>query len=413
MVDSIVFEVVNGNGGRSAAIYSSPASPFTERQEPKITLTLAKGLLDNGCRVSLCLQDLSHAYEHVGNLPVHIYQSPVWLPRLRTDRQPVCFSDILMHRGYGSASGLYGLCRAWQSLYASLQPDLLMLDYAPTALLAARGSDIPKVMISSGFGERAPGLPDMCVRPWLKNGEALTRESERRVVGVVNRVLNKQGKPEIQVVSDLYRVDHCFLFIVPEVDMEIQRPTAVYLCPPKVPGNMRPALWPEGQGRRVFAYLKPSSEICLDVIQGIAELECVGLVVCSGLAKKTVTKYQRPGLTIYTDHRDVTGVMEDGDVVVCHAGRNTISEALLAGKPLLMIPEQLEQFHNSRCVSKCGAGLYIEKNMNRQAIKEALTQLLLASEFSAAAKSIALKNEVMLQADPVAQVVECCKGLLV
>lgn len=374
---------------------------------------IAKGLLDKGYRVSLCLQDLSHAYEHVGNLPAHIYQSPVWLPRLRNTRQPVCFSDILLHRGYGSATGLFSLAQAWQTLFDSTQPDLLMFDYAPTALLAARGWDIPKVLISSGFGERDPGLPDMCLRPWQEKAEAQTRTSERRVVDVVNRVLVKRGASRIQNVSDLYRADHLFLFLVPEIDLETARSNATHLRSPKEPGNMKPAMWAQGEGRKVFAYLKQSSKLCLNMIRSISATDCSALVVCSGLTKDEAEKYQRPGLVIYTDHRDISKAFEEANVVICHAGKNTISEALLAGKPLLLLPEQLEQFHNSRCVEKSGAGIVVGNNVEQPDLTDALNRLLYDPKFTEAAMAISLKNTSVRQVNPVAKVVEICKNLLV
>jgi len=170
-------------------------------------------------------------------------------------------------------------------------------------------------------------------------------------------------------------------------------------------------MWAQGEGRKVFAYLKQSSKLCLNMIHSIAETNCVGLVVCSGLTKAEVDKYQRPGLAIYPEHRDITQAMEGADVVICHAGKNTISEALLAGKPLLLIPEQLEQFHNSRCVTKRGAGLFVDKTVDQESIKKALSRLLIDQKFTEAARAISLKNTSVQQADPVANVIECCEEL--
>ena len=374
--------------------------------------SIAAGFIAECCRVSLCLKDLSRAYEFVSHLPIGLYQAPAWLPQLRTDREPVCSSDILLHHGYGSAKGLFSLTMAWQSLFEILQPDLLVLDYAPTALLAARGWDMPKIVISSGFGERSPGLPDLCLRPWHEQGKELTLASEKLVVSVANRVLIKRGARLLKRVSDIYQVDHFFLFMIPEIDMQKDWESATYLRPPEEPGRMEPAAWPQGAGQKVFAYLKPSSVHCLATIQSIAELDCVGLIVCAGLSKKVMERFKRPGLEILTEPRYITKALEGADVVVCHAGKNTISQALLVGKPVLLIPEQLEQFLNSLQVEKQGAGTYIRKDASQDQIRDALAQLMNESRFREASQSLAKRNADLNQGDPVAKIVGYCEQLM-
>lgn len=375
---------------------------------------LAKGFLARGYRVSLCLSDLSRAYDFMGHLPVGLYQTPRWPPRLQTNREPACFSDILLRRGYGSVKGLLTLTRAWQGLFNSLSADLLVLDYAPTAFLAMRDSPQPKIVISSGFGESAPGVPDRCLRPWLPHGQEWTQASEKQVVDVVNQVLKKSGVTPIRYVADLFQADHFFLFTLPELDnlKNWRSAPATFLPPPSEPGCMEPAVWPAGTGKCVFAYLKPSSRHCLAAIQSIANLPCTGMIVCSGLAKQQAMRFARPGLNIYCEPRDVTMVQKTADVVVCHAGKNTISETLLAGKPLLLIPEQLEQFLNALQVEKQQAGICVRRDADQSKIQQDLARLMTEPEFSVASRRIAGKNAGLNRLDPVATIVDHCEGLL-
>ncbi|WP_020677436.1 glycosyltransferase [Geopsychrobacter electrodiphilus] len=374
--------------------------------------SIAKGFIARGDRVSLCLQDLSRAYEFVAHLPVGLYQAPVWLPRLRTEREPVCFSDILLHKGYGNARGLLTLTLAWQTLFKTLQPDLLLLDYAPTAFLAARDGTIPKVIISSGFGESTAGLPDRCLRPWNEDGQKQTQSSEKLVVGIVNQVLKKCRVSPIRQVSDLFQADHIFLFMVPEIDMQKNWRSATYLRPPQETGSMEPAIWPTEAGKRVFAYLKPSARLCLATIASIAALDCVGLIVCAGLPEKAREEFQRPGLKICVEPCDLSEALEVADVVVCHAGKNTLSDALFAGKPVLLLPEQLEQFHNALQVEKLGAGLYVREGASQQQIQDDLSTLLEDSRFSAVGESLAKKNAALKRIEPVTAVVDHCERLI-
>lgn len=373
---------------------------------------IAKGLVGRGWRVSLCLQDLSKAYEFFGDQPVSLFQAPVWQPRLRTDHAPACFSDILLHRGYGSAPGLFSLVSAWRSLFHSLQPDLLMFDYAPTALLAARDISLPKILLSSGFGELPPGQADVCLRPWQLHAREATIASEKLVVGVVNRVLKKGGSGPIRQISDIYQAERSFLFMVPELDLLKNWSQATYLRPPREAGAMPPAVWPEQAGKRIFAYLKPSSPLCLPTIESIFRLSCTGLIVCAGLPDRDVESFRRPGLRIYSRPCDLTEALDRADLVVCHAGRTTISDALLAGKPLMLIPEQLEQFHNALRVDKLGAGLLAPKEAGQEQIRETLSRLLTQPGYQQVSQAIATSNASLRRSDPVAGVVAACDELL-
>lgn len=373
---------------------------------------LARGLVAGGYRVSLCLQDLSRVFEFVAHLPLALFQAPIWQPRLRTAQQPVCFSDILLHRGYGSVAGLSSLVLSWRSLFESLRPDLLMFDYAPTALLAARSRQLPRILLSSGFGELTPGQADVCLRPWQAGGEDLVRASEQRVVAVVNRMLANSGGPPLHRLSDIYQADRLFLFTLPQIDFLPRPGSATYLAPPEECGRMPVAVWPAGEGAKVFAYLKPSSSQCLATIRALARLSCVGLVVCPGIPSRDVQLLQRPGLCIETRPRDVTRAIEAADAVVCHGGKTTISEALLAGKPLLLLPEQLEQYHNALRVTQLGAGLLVRRSDCQVRIQQALSQILFQPGYREASRAVAASNAELQGVDPVQAIADCCDILL-
>jgi UDP:flavonoid glycosyltransferase YjiC (YdhE family) len=56
---------------------------------------------------------------------------------------------------------------------------------------------------------------------------------------------------------------------------------------------------------------------------------------------------------------DLAQALPECEVVVCHAGESTVSQALLAGRPLLMMPQSAESFLTARRVREMGAGINI------------------------------------------------------
>ncbi len=372
---------------------------------------IARLFFQRGYKVTLCLADLSQVYNFVSHLPVALYQAPVWRPGMQTERGPVCFSDIFQNRGYRSAKGLHSLTSAWLSLVENLQPDLLLLDYSPTALLATRGLNIPKVLISSGFGELCPGQPDICLRPWYPSSQEITEASERLVVGIVNRILKNRGVRPIRYVSDLYEADHIFLLTIPELDIVENRSNATYLSPPEEEGNLPKTIWPEGEGPKIFAYVKQSSRFCLPTIESIAKSNSIGLIFCPGLPKETAKRFQRSGLEISSQPYNLAEVLAKADVIACHAGKTTVTHALLEGKPLLLIPEQLEQLHTALRVEKTGAGILVRGKFSQAQIESALTQLVTKTNFRDASLALAKKNAALTEIDSVTTIVNHCEQL--
>ena len=65
---------------------------------------------------------------------------------------PVNAAETLIRFGYLEPESLTGICRAWRNLIDCLRPDLLFCDFAPTALLATRGTGLRTAVSDTGYG---------------------------------------------------------------------------------------------------------------------------------------------------------------------------------------------------------------------------------------------------------------------
>lgn len=71
------------------------------------------------------------------------------------------------------------------------------------------------------------------------------------------------------------------------------------------------------------------------------------------------------------------GVLERASLFVTHAGMNSVSEALLAGVPLVCLPHGADQFVVARRIEKLGAGLRLDpKSVAAQGLAEAAHHVL-------------------------------------
>jgi len=56
----------------------------------------------------------------------------------KLNRAPANYSEILLQYGYADRVAVSGLVRGWLGLFNLVSPDVVVIDYAPTAVLAAR-----------------------------------------------------------------------------------------------------------------------------------------------------------------------------------------------------------------------------------------------------------------------------------
>ena len=116
---------------------------------------------------------------------------------------------------------------------------------------------------------------------------------------------------------------------------------------------MTPA-WAESSGKRVFAYLKPFKTLSslLDTFKQAGHSTLIYM-----------SRHDDPlppaeGALRWSEAPvDLKQVARDADLLVCHAGHGTVSTALLAGKPLLLLPLNIEQRMLAARVETTGAGL--------------------------------------------------------
>src|SRR5688572_18041129 len=99
------------------------------------------------------------------------FQAPLLRAPARQNPSPLNASDILLNLGYDDAAGLAGALRAWLSLVELAKPDLVVADYAPTALLAARAARLPRLTIGTGFSVPRLGDPLPSLRDWAPSQE--------------------------------------------------------------------------------------------------------------------------------------------------------------------------------------------------------------------------------------------------
>lgn len=319
---------------------------------------LGRELLSRGHRLSLVVQDPGAAQTFFGGEPVAILQAPFWRPRGRK-LTPVSYADQLYVIGYDSERDLAALITAWGELFRALGPDLIVFDAAPTALLASRALQVPRVILDNPFSSPPPITP---LPPLGDLSDPARRRRysvvEAEILDVVRRACTLSGVPPVETLRELFMVERTFLRSIPALDPYAPRTgSAVYVGAPASLDSGEVADWPEGEGPRIFAYLRPASRWFPELSRQLSGVQARWVIAAPGLDRDKVDQLSGPGRRVHPGPVRLGRLLEGASLLVGHGGASTTGAFLRAGVPALILPNQFEQQLTASRVEQEGLGL--------------------------------------------------------
>lgn len=372
---------------------------------------LARRLLERSCTVSFAVRDLASAHPLLPEDHYCLVQAPYFDGQLHDWAPPADYAELLLHAGWGQASGLQARVRGWRGLFDALNADLIIADHSPTAVLAARTQGVPCVQWGHGFG--VPTRPWPVFRTWEPTPVERLAQVRQHVLTTVNAVLGQFGEPGLDAPDQLLNTAACFLTTWPELDHYPDRGSADYCGP----------LWPAGIGEvpwavdsalpRIFAYLRPNLPGLPAVIRALAALDADVLVHLSdrsGLELATTTLDRLR----FTDRLiDIHAVARQADLVIC-SGTDTLHGMAVRGIPTLALPMNAEQRLGSERLLALGAGLSLVPSPAPdflQAVVDALNQLLHNASFRERARRLQADHRDQDSEAKVAAIADRCVAL--
>lgn len=346
---------------------------------------LAEALHARGHEVSFIVRETIGAERLLDPGKFRWLQAPIQPEAVRPGKLPTLnFTHVMHNVGFHDARALLGRMRAWRNLYDSLGAELLVFDHSPTALLAARGYPARRILLGTGFGVPPVAYP---LPAFMTGTDAATLMADEDIVAArINEALAALGAPGIGRVAELYASDAKVVFSLRELDHYGAREDVEYWGPTAQNTGLAPD-WPAAEGRRVFAYLKPFKTLP-SLLTTLKEAGHPTLVYLKEANPEVAQQYGSERLRFTTRPVDLRSTVKDAAVVICHSGHGTVSAALLAGKPLLALPLNLEQTMLATRVEAAGAGLAAPA-LAPQGMAQKFQRLLAEPTFSAAAGAFA------------------------
>lgn len=306
--------------------------------------TIATELATRGHKVVAALQDPQRGGDFFSSIGVECVQAP--LPKRGTNRAspPIAtFAELLRSVGFDSVDTIDSMLEGWQSVYETVRPDVVVMDHSPFALLAAGDRKFPTLQHGTGFYIPPDRSPLPVLRPWLVDSSKDAYARERPVLNAVNAALESRHRAPLNELADLYR-SSAERWLATYEDLDHLGPRfqeKYYGITPPPAGGLKPQ-WPRGSGKRVFAYLQADAS-SIRVLETLAGSGCRVIARIAGL-KSPPRLGPDTSLMIASESVDIGHAATECDVAVLSGGHGTVAAMLLAGKPVIIIPLQLEQF---------------------------------------------------------------------
>ena len=351
---------------------------------------LLSRLVKKGHKVFFAAKNLSLAHNFLGPIGVKCLQAPTH--HIITKKKQIkvyTFANLLNNIGYYDKNITSGLVCGWYNLFKLLKPKLIIFDHSPTALLASRDLNIKRIQYGLGFYTPPETYPLENMNEFQKLNISQRKMDENRLITQINHSLESIHSKPLKTVSEIFKTDSNILRTYKELDHYSSRlsKSATYLGLVGRPSIGSKPKWPKGK-KRIFAYLKPCKALP-EILYSINKLELATLVVCNGINSDFQKKHCSQYLYFSSKLYDQLKILNDCELTITN-GTGTATESLLAGKPVLMLPTNLEQLMTAYRVQEIGAGLYTHAS-NPVKLESKLKMLLESDSFKIEAINFASK----------------------
>jgi len=375
-------------------------------------LPVARRLRAAGHQVVCAAHDTRVAADVLEPASIPFVQAPTSRHIMRTTQPLVSHAEMLIASGYGERDTLRGLIGGWCGLFKLFDPNVVMIDYAPTALLAARILGVPTVLTGSGFELPPHASPLPSFRPWEVPTQERLQLAEELALLSINAVLAHYHTRPLAQFAELFQGEHTLLTTFPELDHYGARSGQTYTGPIYEMPRAHPAKWhEEGNKPRIFAYLRPWTPGVEDLLSALRESGANVICAFPGASPSLIQRFQTPFLNIFPAAVSIEPLLPAADLVIGY-GSGIVAIALLAGIPLLVVPRSAEQFLTALRVEALGAGLALKGHPTQANYASALNTLLAEPRFRTAAKQFANKYAGFNPEQAVNRIVDAIEDLI-
>ena len=370
---------------------------------------IAEALRDRGWTPVLALP-AGRQTSHFVPFGMQTLRAPRWgagveAPLARTGSSAT-MADMLADIGLGSEAWIREQIVGWHLRFASVFPDLVIADYAPGAVMAARGR-VPCVAVGTGFGVPPRGLDSF---PLLHTMSG-PKQDEAALLAGVNSALARFGSPPFERLADTLRGDRAIACTLPVLDPYIDRRDEELFCPLlSEPVRERGA-----EAQEIFCYfgLATGAKRLRKLVAALTRLPGPATVYAPGLSLRDIERLETGGVRVLA-RPAIAGLQLRRTRLVVHAGGHGLAAAaILAGTPQIILDYDVEKELTGRALEKAGlARRHRFDATSSAAIRESIVAAYADPALDLAAREAAARHADCRRSDAAIAVADRCEMAL-
>jgi rhamnosyltransferase subunit B len=373
-----------------------------ERLQP-----MARRLLEQGHEVALALQQIDSA--GLDRDPrMTLWQAPLW-PRLLINnvqdqtRHVATIGDILAQLGLDRPGCLAAMVSGWDTIFGAFRPDIVVADFAPGLLTAARGR-IPTIAVGDCFScppHQLERFPSLTGTPTGYDEDALLDTVDADLVSV--------GRAPLAGLPELFASDHAMVGSFAELDPYREHRTGRY-CAPSI--TLPLANGEGGGGDEIFVYAYNHIGASNPIWTGLAATRRTVRIHMRDPAAAHLAVFKQLGCIHEPRPIPFPLIASRSCVAVSYGGNGFTSACLVAALPQLIMPFDLEKLLTARAVEGLELGAMLSfNNLAADQVTNALNILMADAALAKRLRAIAPAFRSRMAVSMADEVIACITQL--
>lgn len=384
------------------------------------SVPIIRSLIADGAKVVPIVSDAKIARLIFGPAGIRFLTARPALIRAADNRLIINHADSLMDAGYDNDDSLDAIVSEWMAIIDAIEPDLVIADYAPSALLACRIMNTPSISIGNGF-DQPPAKGDLPLFPLLmglnrdpvfaekvaKKGAEISIDVQKRI----NRILNKYSAKPIEMVSQAFLGDKRIITSFKELGFW-DNPSGEFVRTGPIGSSVDGECveWGcQNDAPRIFCYLSAHVDETYKVIDELRRMKVDAICVIRGDDPRLVDS---EGVRIFNRNVNIDSLLQDANLVITYGGSGMVSLSLANGVPVLSIPSYIEQGVTAVRASNLNYGKTIIGRLPPEQIRGVITSILNDSAIKEAVRLFARNHGLINENNEVQLVVNEVKSLV-
>ena len=293
------------------------------------------------------------------------------------------WGEFMGDLGFRDVDFLATRLRWWRETLLARRSVLLIADYAPLALLAARSLGMPAVASSQGYGLAPHGTTTF---PVFIPEHSVRLHDEGAMLEVVNRAASQIGLAPLAHLPDVYAADAHVVPTFQRLDPYGGRRVTPLVSPIAHADLSAQA----AEGDEVFVYFSTSELDDPETVRALTGLGLPTRIFAPNLSDATRAALTAAGVTVENVALSPQ-IIAARSRMLLHAGQHgSLCLGLVAGLPMVALPQQLEQaYHAGRAEEGGTCRILARGQRSAEQVIAAAREVYADADRSARARAVA------------------------